>query len=385
MGARTVAAVVVALLAGCGGSTSKTSNDSSTSRADGSVLLAAPAGTDPSTLSVAADVVRERLTRMKVSVSEVTARAEGVAVRSAADPYQLEAAARRSATTISTITATAIGPCVGSGTDGGAPAARCYTLGPALTGVAAVSEATAESDAGVGWSVALAVKPDAYAAFRRSLEAAGRVPVALVGDGVAVLAFDAGLPALRSVLSPGLTEEQARQSAAALVVDSDLPLALTAPPLPPPHTARVDVDFWTAALGVSICGAWLPNAPPAGLETGVHSHGDGLVYIHPFTEDEAGAQATLGLFLERGLWSASEDSLQLWDGTTHHNGETCRGGGKARVRWWVDGVEQQGNPSKLLPRDGHVVVLGFDSDPAPPGTPPQASALALPALAPATH
>jgi hypothetical protein len=41
----------------------------------------------------------------------------------------------------------------------------------------------------------------------------------------------------------------------------------------------------------------------------VHSHGDGLTYIHPFNEDEAGANANLGLFLERGGWQASADQL----------------------------------------------------------------------------
>jgi hypothetical protein len=130
------------------------------------------------------------------------------------------------------------------------------------------------------------------------------------------------------VLGPGLTEEQARQAAAALVVDSDLPVALGAPALPSPQDARVDLDFWTAALGVSICGAWLANAPPAGLDTGVHSHGDGLVYIHPFTRDEAGTHATLGLFLERGLWKATQDRLRLWDGATHHNGDPVRTAGR---------------------------------------------------------
>jgi hypothetical protein len=226
----------------------------------------------------------------------------------------------------------------------------------------------------------LSVNSAAYPSLRGPLQAAGQEPVALVSDGIVVLAFAAGLPGLRSELSPGLTEEQARQAAAALVVDSDLPVALVAPPLPPPQAARVNLDFWTAALGVKVCGTWLANAPPAGLDTGVHSHGDGLVYIHPFSPDEAEKNATLGLFLKRGIWKVTQDSLQVWDGTTHHNGDACPNGGPAELRWWVDGVEQHGDPGGLLPRDGQVIALSFDSDPAPPGPPPQATALHLPSL-----
>jgi hypothetical protein len=391
--AAALALAAIAALAGCGGDKGRTANDGEIVDTSGTgggwvsvtpgapVLLAAPAGTAAATIQAAADVVRARLTRMKVNVSTVTAQADGVAVGSSADAYQLQAAARRGATTIATIASTALGPCTGTGSTGSGPAARCYTLGPTVTGVGAVGAAEPTSASGAGWKVTLSIDSGAYASFRGPLQAAGQVPLALVSDGDVVLAFNSGLPGLRSEIGPGLAEEQARQSAAALVVDSDLPVALVAPPLPPPQAARVDLDFWTAALGVRICGAWLANAPVAGADTGVHSHGDGLVYIHPFSPDEAGKKATLGLFLERGIWKATKDSLQLWDGTTHRSGDACQGGSPAKVRWWIDGVEQQGNPGDLLPRDGQVIVLAFDSDPTPPGEPPQATALHLPALA----
>src|SRR4029077_235899 len=126
--------------------------------------------------------------------------------------------------------------------------------------------------------------------------------------------------------------------------------------------ARVDVDFWTAAIGVRVCGAWLPNAPAAGLDTGVHSHGDGLVYVHPFKPDEAGDKASLGLFLDRRGGQVAADGLQLWDGVEHRTGDTCPDGQVGQVRWWVDGVEQHGDPATFLPRNGQVLVLSFDAD-----------------------
>ena len=116
----------------------------------------------------------------------------------------------------------------------------------------------------------------------------------------------------------------------------------------------------------------------------MHSHGDGLVYVHPFEASEAGDRATLGLFLQRGGWKATADRLELWDATPHQNGDACPGGTAAQVRWWVDGVEQHGNPGDYVPRNGQVIAITFGGDPAPPGAPPQMAALSAPTLSAAT-
>src|SRR4051794_9740169 len=79
-------------------------------------VFQAPTGTDTSTLTAAADIVRGRLTRMGVADAVVKAQSDGVAVKSSADGYQLHAAAQRHATTIAPIPTTAVGPCNGPGT-----------------------------------------------------------------------------------------------------------------------------------------------------------------------------------------------------------------------------------------------------------------------------
>jgi hypothetical protein len=321
---------------------------------------------------------------MGVTDAAVTAQADGVDVRSSADPYQLHAAAQHHATTIAPITSTTLGPCNGPGITSTGAAARCYVLGPALTGVTPVTNPAVQAASGAGWKLTFGIDPTQYKTFRAALGAGGTGTLGLVADGTVVLAFGSGTPALQSAIGPPLAEDQARQAAAALAVDSDLPVALQPPALPTPAGARVDVDFWTAPLGVKICGTWLANAPASGLDTGVHSHGDGLVYIHPFNQSEAGDKATLGLFLQRGGWQASADRLKLWDGEEHRSGGTCSNGQTAQVRWWVDGVEQHGDPSTFAPRNGQVVVLSFDSDPTPPGPPPQMAAQYLPPLGAAT-
>lgn len=58
-------------------------------------------------------------------------------------------------------------------------------------------------------------------------------------------------------------------------------------------------DHWHAAYGVNVCGAWLPDLADVGPSTtGIHTHADGIVHVHPFTPRAAGDRARFGLFLE---------------------------------------------------------------------------------------
>ena len=344
------------------------------------VTLSAPDGTDAATLGMTADVVRARLARMGVTDAEVTVAPDGVTVTSGADAYQLRAAAQPAATSFAPVVSSTLGPCAGAGTPAAVLPRRCYELGPPATDVGALTAVDLLNLPGSGWGVAFSIDPAAYAPFRAALASTTAPTWAVVADGAVVLEVGQGVPALQSAIGPPLAEETARLAAATLLVDSDLPVALEGPPLPDPASARIDVDFWTAALGVHVCGTWLDNAPAFGLDTGVHSHGDGLVYVHPFQADEAGDRATLGLLFERGGWSASLDRLQLWDGVEHRSGTTCPDGRPAHVRWWVDGVEQTSDPARHVPRHGEVIVLAFDPDGPAPGPPPQMAALHAPPL-----
>src|SRR5262245_44422189 len=60
--------------------------------------------------------------------------------------------------------------------------------------------------------------------------------------------------------------------------------------------ARPNKDHWHAALGVNICGDWQPNVPLFEGNGGLHSHGDGLMHIHPFDEAHGHSNANIGTF-----------------------------------------------------------------------------------------
>jgi hypothetical protein len=135
-------------------------------------------------------------------------------------------------------------------------------------------------------------------------------------------------------------------------------------------------DHWHAYLGANECGTWLPNTPEfenraneATVRAGLHSHGDGLMHLHPFSSDESGSKATLGRFLEYQGSSVSETEMKLWNGKQYNNGDTCGTGAdakKAEVQWAVghynekwSGTPRTGNPADYHPKNGDIVALYF--------------------------
>jgi hypothetical protein len=59
-------------------------------------------------------------------------------------------------------------------------------------------------------------------------------------------------------------------------------------------------DHWHSAYGFYVCGEFLPPMPEfiAPQNGGTHTHGDGLIHIHPFSSARTGQNATLGNWLD---------------------------------------------------------------------------------------
>ncbi|MGH7357954.1 MAG: hypothetical protein ACREJR_03960 [Candidatus Rokuibacteriota bacterium] len=137
-------------------------------------------------------------------------------------------------------------------------------------------------------------------------------------------------------------------------------------------------DHWHAAVGVNVCGEWISNPPEfhtragtGNVQAGIHSHGDGLIHIHPFTANEAGENATLGKFFEFGGWELREDAFRAWDGAEHSSGDMC-GKKEATVRWSVDGKEQTGDPADYRSKNGDVIAIALLPKGEKIGEPPSA-------------
>ncbi len=92
----------------------------------------------------------------------------------------------------------------------------------------------------------------------------------------------------------------------------------------------VNQDEWHAAFGIYKCDQYLPNLG-ASLEDndGIFSTGDGLIHVHPNTEETAGLNAQFGFFLNNVGITASDGSIAFVDGTTMADGDTCGSGDEA--------------------------------------------------------
>lgn len=98
-------------------------------------------------------------------------------------------------------------------------------------------------------------------------------------------------------------------------------------------------DHWHVAYGVYVCDKFLDNLPqPAQDPQGIHTHGDGVIHIHPFTSAVTGSRANLQAYGDAVGIKFSDDGFTWPDGTEYKNGHDCNGQpAKVKVyRWSVD-------------------------------------------------
>jgi hypothetical protein len=172
---------------------------------------------------------------------------------------------------------------------------------------------------------------------------------------------------------------------AAIVVIGGLLIVLTVSGRDESDAAPRIGDHWHAYFGINACGTWLGPAPefenPVGsatLRAGVHSHGDGLIHIHPYSSSESGPRATVGTFMRYGGWDLSETSVTGWDGVARRNGDSCPQG-PGVVQWKVGrfgkpwpAKARTGNPASYRPRNGDIVAVYFLPEGAKLEKPPDA-------------
>jgi hypothetical protein len=116
-------------------------------------------------------------------------------------------------------------------------------------------------------------------------------------------------------------------------------------------------DHWHAAYNIDICGTVQPADNDFNGQdlTGIHTHADKVVHIHPFLDSAAGQNADLGQFFDTINLEVTDTSIVLPDGTTYEEGtDTCDGeAAEVRVARW-DSAAQAGegeNPSQIYTDD----------------------------------
>jgi hypothetical protein len=97
----------------------------------------------------------------------------------------------------------------------------------------------------------------------------------------------------------------------------------------------INRDHWHYAYGFYQCDQYpdsLQKPTDASADVlGIHSHGDGLIHIHPFSSSTAGKRATLGAFLNQEGITMTDDQLTFpasMGAATFKDGDTCTIDGK---------------------------------------------------------
>ena len=139
-------------------------------------------------------------------------------------------------------------------------------------------------------------------------------------------------------------------------------------------------DHWHAAYGVYKCNAFLPSFPmEANDQFGIHTHGEGLMHIHPFTSRVTGTRATIGAFFKDVSADVSDTKIKSDSlGIDLKNGDKC-GGKPGRVELWEWTSPADDAPkvvtkdiTKYNPPNQSIWVLAFVAKGATPTMPQSA-------------
>lgn len=99
------------------------------------------------------------------------------------------------------------------------------------------------------------------------------------------------------------------------------------------------------AIGVYVCDQFLTDLPEFESQVGIHTHGDGVLHIHPFSQLGVGANATLGQFLKDARTGQPPIDVTVSDSKLRYVNETftegktkCKGVKDPvfRLAWWED-------------------------------------------------
>lgn len=130
-------------------------------------------------------------------------------------------------------------------------------------------------------------------------------------------------------------------------------------------------DHWHAAFAIEVCGTELDPVQDGATDVqGIHTHGDGLVHIHPFTRAAAGKRATMQRYFNQVGLKVTDTGFELPEGmvmkdgsTTVKEGETTCAGkpGELVMAHWKDAANAAGTkPDKIYRSDFGAVRFTED-------------------------
>jgi hypothetical protein len=135
-------------------------------------------------------------------------------------------------------------------------------------------------------------------------------------------------------------------------------------------------DHWHAAYGVYLCDEFAPAITDERDPKGIHTHGDGIIHIHPFVRSSSGTNATLKVFADATGMDLSDDALKLPGGKRYKSGDTKCGDKTGIVQVKVNDKVITKEVASINPKDGDLITIAFAPKGADLPEPPSAGDLA---------
>jgi len=139
-------------------------------------------------------------------------------------------------------------------------------------------------------------------------------------------------------------------------------------------------SHWHAAYVVRICDDVLAPFTDENDPLGIHTHGDGLIHIHPFFSEAAFENANLGLFADAAGFDIDDGVLDIPGVGSWRDGDLCDGEpGQVRVERWA--APDSAEPYELVTADirstrfltdGELFTISFAPEDVIPTRPPNA-------------
>jgi hypothetical protein len=140
-------------------------------------------------------------------------------------------------------------------------------------------------------------------------------------------------------------------------------------------------DHWHAAYGIYLCDSFVPDLGDVQPDrSGIHSHNDGLIHIHPFSTRYTGDGANLDAFSEMVGVELSDDRIEVPNFDAVENGDDCDGEpGRVQLRVWENTQDTEGrliqtDIAKFAPQDGQILTIAFVPEGAEIPQPPSVGA-----------
>ena len=117
-------------------------------------------------------------------------------------------------------------------------------------------------------------------------------------------------------------------------------------------------EHWHSAYGFFFCDQFSPPIADNGKDPlGIHTHGDGIVHVHPFSQAASGKRAIFDVFSRTMGITVSSSRIKIGD-KEYSNGDKC-GDKPGEVRVFVNGEAFKGDPGDIHFEDRQAIVIAF--------------------------